>query len=305
MAVFDRELDELRLNIDCRALLEKEKWSLDAAQSTTRAAKYRDDKDRIVIVTHDGKAFFAPLEDNLAGDVFKLAQWLWGCNFGEMRRRLRPLAGVAPRLEQMRVSKPAKPQDLAAKWEGQPLPRSGSQGWRYMVAERALPLDTVKRAVAAGVLREGIYGTLWAAHRDASGVLTGYEMRGPQYKGFCNGGHKRLFWVGAIEDARRVCVSESWIDALSLAAIENWHSGTAYASTGGGYGPGTVEALAALVPKSARLVAATDEGEGGEILSRRLSKLAVEHGLAFSRRRPEAKDWNQQLQDLARVQTNG
>jgi hypothetical protein len=43
------------------------------------------------------------------------------------------------------------------------------------------------------------------------------------------------------------------------------------------------------------VVAATDRGTGGDLLAGQLEDLARRHGLPFQRRRPAAKDWNEQL----------
>lgn len=72
------------------------------------------------------------------------------------------------------------------------------------------------------MLREGIRGTCWALHWTGVREPCGWEMRGPQYKGFSKGGTKALFWVGDPLQARRVAVTESAIDALSRATIEGW-----------------------------------------------------------------------------------
>ena len=63
------------------------------------------------------------------------------------------------------------------------------------------------------------FGSLWAAHKDRAGLVTGWEERGPQWRGFATGGSKRLFQFGAT-NPKRLCVTEAAIDALSLAAIE-------------------------------------------------------------------------------------
>lgn len=90
-------------------------------------------------------------------------------------------------------------------------------------------------------------------------------------------------------------MTESAIDPLSLATIEGWPDGTAYLSTAGGFGPATARALRMLLPATARLVAVTDRGAGGERLADRLHELASTSCAAFSRLRPQAKDWNVQL----------
>src|SRR5262249_1893328 len=65
-------------------------------------------------------------------------------------------------------------------------------------------------------------------------LISGWEMRGPYYKGFLSGGSKGLFTFAAVgSDPKRLVVCESAIDALSLAAIEKYDTATAYLSTGG------------------------------------------------------------------------
>ena len=293
------ELDELRARVDCRAVLEAGGWELDAKESTRRAAKYRGGLGRIVIVSHEGKGWYDPLNDR-RGDVLALAQYVWGGNLGHARKALRPLAGIAPTMAPMRQSAPVVPIDAERDWNKARHLRAGSQGWRYLTEKRGLPVATVERAVQAGAMREGIYGTVWARHQAAEGQVTGWEMRGPGYKGFATGGTKTLFLIGTLATCNRVAVTESAIDALSLASIEGWPTGTLYVSTGGGYGPATARVLQAVLPGNARLVAATDQGDPGDLLANRLHELATASGAGFGRLRPEAKDWNEQLRELRR-----
>ena len=147
------------------------------------------------------------------------------------------------------------------------------------------------------MLHEGIYGTVWALHQHSDGLPCGWEMRGPTYKGFAKGGRKAVFRLGQPDGARRVAVTESFIDALSLAAIERWPETTLYISTGGGFGPETAALLGGLVPSTARLVAATDRGTGGELLAERLREVAAKTQVGFGRARPRCKDWNDQLRE--------
>ena len=37
---------------------------------------------------------------------------------------------------------------------------------------------------------------MWAAHTDAAGIVTGWEERGPEWRGFATGGAKVLFRLG-------------------------------------------------------------------------------------------------------------
>ena len=287
----DDELTELRARVNCRAVLERAGWTLDERESTRGAAKYRHGAGRIVIVTHEGRGWFDPVNGG-KGDVLALAQLVWGGTLGHARKSLRPLAGIAP-LPATTAAGETEPRQVAAIWERAALPRPASQAWRYLTEVRGLSADTIHRALAQGVLREGIYGTIWAAHQTALDVI-GWEMRGPNYKGFAKGGRKRLFRIGAATPAR-VAVTESAIDALSLAMIEDWREGTLYVSTGGGWGCEASDMLRSVLYDTARLVIATDRGSGGELMASRLADLAREWGVEAERLSPAAHDWNDQI----------
>jgi hypothetical protein len=171
--------------------------------------------------------------------------------------------------------------------------------WRYLRDERHIPEHVIRIAIAQNVLKEGPYGSMWAAHTDAIGVVTGWEERGVQWRGFASGGGKLLFRLGP-QQASRICVTEAAIDAMSLAAIENIRGDTLYASTGGGWSPATKAALRALGERpDGRLVAATDANPQGEVFVARLRELAGEIACDFERLKPAAEDWNAMLQDVA------
>ena len=140
---------------------------------------------------------------------------------------------------------------------------------------------------------------MWAAHQGDDGTVTGWEERGPEWRGFASGGGKVLFRFG-LEDAARICVTEAAIDAMSLAAIDRVRSDTLYVSTGGGWAPSTEAALRALIARpDMRLVAATDANPQGEAFVSRLRELAGEISCDFERLKPTAEDWNAMLQDVA------
>ncbi len=291
----DAELIELRERVDCRTVLERAGWQVDEVESTRRAAKYRRGPGEIIIVTHDGKGWFDPLADGARGDVVALAQRVWGGNLGHARKALRPLAGVVPLLRP--TSRPPTRGDAGdprAVWLRRSPPRPGSAAWRYLTEERGLPASLLEVVVRRGLVREGVRGTAWFLHR-VGGRPSGWEMRGPSFKGFLAGGAKGVFVFSESDVPSRVAVCEAAIDALSLAAIDGACADTAYVSTGGGWGDAGNAAIGQLLSKSRMVAAATDRGPGGDLLAGRLEDLARRHGISFERRRPAAKDWNEQL----------
>jgi hypothetical protein len=291
----DAELVELRERVDCRTVLERAGWQVDEGESSRRAAKYRRGAGEIIIVTHDGKGWFDPLAEGARGDVVALAQRVWGGNLGHARKALRPLAGIVPLLlPASRLRTRGDAADPRSVWLRRPRPRPGSAAWRYLTEERGLPVSLLEVVVRRDLVREGVRGTAWFLHC-VGGRPSGWEMRGPTFKGFLAGGAKGVFVFSRSDAPSRVAVCEAAIDALSLVAIDGDYDDTAYVSTGGGWGEAGSAAIAQFFTKARMVVAATDRGNGGDLLAGRLEDLARRYEIPFERRRPAVKDWNEQL----------
>lgn len=304
----DEEVERLRAGVSCATVLEKSGsgWTLDLRQSTRHALKYRRGPGKILIISHEGQGWWDPLSD-AKGDVFGLVQFLDGSlNFGEVRRVLRGLVGVAPRPPsfegQKHGKKPALPP--AQRWAARSRLHHGSSTWSYLTQTRALPARVLSVADAADALCEGPRGSAWFAHRDHEGHLTGIEMRGPSYRGFTRNGRKVLFRLPVGQGLiTRVAVCEAPIDAMSLAAIEHLQPGTLYLATGGGMGPDTIQAITLLLDQlrtqpCPHIAIATDDDTAGERYADRLKGLADRAGIAGERCLPPHghKDWNAFLQ---------
>jgi hypothetical protein len=96
--------------------------------------------------------------------------------------------------------------------------------------------------------RQRASGRAWFAHRDHDGQLTGIEICGPHYRGFSPGGTKTLFRLpGRLRTSTvpttRMVVTEAPIEAMSVAALEQFRADTLYVATAGGMGPGAIAAL--------------------------------------------------------------
>jgi len=313
MSKQDTEIEWLKASVNCAALLERlpPVWRLDRAESTRRSLKYRRGEGEIVIVNHDGRGWWDPLSE-AKGDIFTLVQHLDpGLTFPDACRVLHDFVGIAPAYPEMfrtrRTGAPGAP--IADRWERcRPLSR-GSPAWRYLAAQRGLPESVLLIARAADAVREGPRGSAWFAHRDNAGVLTGIEMRGPDYRNFSAGGGKALFRLpGALGSPPRVAVCEAAIDALSLAAIERCRPDTLYTATAGGMGPATVATLQRLLSALAAdpvgiLIAASDADIAGRRYAARLMDLAAEARVRFSAILPpdELNDWNDFLRARTRA----
>ncbi len=186
MSGHDAELEDLRAGVSCAVLLERlpPPWRLDKAASTRRCLKYRRRAGEVLIVNHDGHGWWDPMS-RAKGDVFALAQHLDpDLNFGQVRRLLRPFAGVSPTYPvlERRREKEAPLIPVAQRWARRGAMRRGSLAWNYLTGARALPEAIVLAAIRTGVLREGPHASAWFAHQDHAGRLTGIEMRGGSVK---------------------------------------------------------------------------------------------------------------------------
>ena len=100
---------------------------------------------------------------------------------------------------------------------------------------------------------------------------------------------------------RRLAIAEAPIDALSLAVLEDMRADTLYVATGGGMGPGTIEALTEILDQiaatsDAMVASAVDANTAGDRYATRHAELAADAGVPFARLRPpEGLDWNASL----------
>ncbi|ARM91115.1 hypothetical protein RHEC894_PC00080 (plasmid) [Rhizobium sp. CIAT894] len=295
------ELEELKDKVSCAAVLDKAGFVIDLKESTRRAVKCRR-AGEIIIIIHEGKGWFDPLSD-AKGDVFSLVKHLAGVSFADGLHHVADLIGYEPTFPQWQrpdrgvMPSPAVP----ARWRLRRPPWPGSLTWQYLTGERLLSFAAVRDAIRQDRLREGPYGSMWAAHVDNIGGVTGWEERGLDWRGFASGGAKVLFRLGQ-SDAARVCIAEAAIDAMSLAEIERRsadgpHLSTLYASTGGGWSPSTEAAIRELAGRpDTLLIAATDNNGQGNAYARRIRVIADEAGCGYERLRPVGDDWNEDLQ---------
>ena len=308
MSGYDTELDQLRAGVSCAALLERlqPSWLLDREGSTPRCLKYRRGAGEVLIINHGGRGWWDPMSD-AKGDVFSLTQRLDPrLNFGQVRKLLRGMVDLKPSHPEIERG-PAKPDKPAVPvtqlWARRRRLSRGSATWGYLTGERALPPAVLQAVDLFDAVREGPHGSAWFAHRDHAGLLTGIDMRGPDWRGFSQASDKSLFRLpGGTGRLVRLAVCEAPIDALSLAALEALRADTLYLATTGGMGPLTLACLDQLLlglagQPDAVLVAATDADAAGERHARRLAERAEAAGVRWERLIPPGgqNDWNDAL----------
>jgi hypothetical protein len=293
------EIEALRAKVSCEVVLQQAGYEIDLKESTRRAVKYRQGGN-IIIVTHVGRGWFDPLSDG-KGDVFGLVMFLEKTSFTSAADAVASLVGFQSSQPEWRSRRPsASNQGIGERWKRRRTPSPGSEGWRYLCLARRIPASIIQQSIRERILREGPFGSMWAAHVDSEGRVIGWEERGPDWRGFSTGGSKTLFRLGP-SGASRLCVTEAAIDAMSLAALEGPREQTLYLSTGGGWSPATDTVLGVLARRAGlTLVAATDANSQGDAYADRLRVIAEAAGCDWQRLRPTADDWNEVLQNRVR-----
>ena len=176
----------MREKVGCAALLEKEGWKVDIKESTRRAIKYRRDS-RIVIVIHDGRGWFDPLS-TAKGDVFSLAEHLGAGGFTDAYD-VSLMSSASSERTGLATSCQAEGGWLhAVRWRRRFGPLPGSPTWRYLTDERRIP-----DRIIAGIVALGHFGRVRMAAcgrrtQIPADTVTGWEERGPSWRGFATGG---------------------------------------------------------------------------------------------------------------------
>ena len=288
------DIERLREQVSCAVALEQAGFAIDLKESTRRAVKFRR-RGEIIIVTHEGRGWFDPLSDR-KGDIFALIGLLQPGNFQATLAAVEALAGVQPLYPTWRArTSRGTAADISTRWVARPLLCQGARAHHYLSRIRAIPRRVLQHAIDARLIRQGPSGSAWFAHQDNDGRISGWEERGPVWRGFSTGGAKTLFRFGNSVGGR-LCVTEAAIDALSLSALEGRRDDTLYASTAGGWSPATESAVTLLAGDLDLVVAATDSNSQGEAYADRLRQIASSLDCGFQRLRPNAGDWNEDLQ---------
>jgi Protein of unknown function (DUF3991)/Toprim-like len=302
----DLEIEQLKAGVNCAALLERLPpfWRLDRKESTRHCLKYRRGEGEILIVNHEGRGWWDPQSDR-KGDAFSLVQYLDPTlNFGQARQVLRQFTGLAPAFPECLPRRHRRLPEIPIpeRWASRARLQPRSPAWRYLNRARFLPVAVLHAAIAADMIREGAYGSAWFVHRDDDGDPSHVEIRGPGFRSALAGGRKTLFRLDGGPQPIRLALAEAPIDALSLAAWEEIRADTIYAASGGGMGPGTIDAICTILHRlagiaGAELASAADADRAGERYAAWHEALANSAGVPFTRLAPpvENGDWNDAL----------
>jgi conjugative relaxase-like TrwC/TraI family protein len=225
-----------------------EKWS--GGEAAHVAFGERD----VVAIAHKDGWIWSPKQGGKGGGIYDLVARVKSLSYGEalhwLRQELRterPRSTAAPSAiakEKGGVG-PAHVLDEQTRrrflgwWEN--LKTIGDQAQRWLVERRAIPADVLAmfsanvRGELSGPKAQNRFGSAFA-HRDEDLRLTTIARRGPDgFNRYAAGGLRGLFQAGDLSRPRRVYVTETAIDSLSLFVFDRQPASAALLATDGSF----------------------------------------------------------------------
>jgi hypothetical protein len=271
-------------------------------QASGRSARLKKDGDIIIVArSTDGHyTYFSPLDDKDNGTIIDLVQRRRQLSLGELRRELRQWRGESP---QPPSSLPVlRPESHELSLDDRVRLRRRLHYLtpttdHSLLLKRDIPSIVLASERFLGTILADNRGNILFPHKDDHG-LSGFEIRSTGFKGFSRG--EKALWISNRlpgDDAILVC--ESPIDALSYHALYN-RPHTQYASTAGGWGPRTGEALLRALERLSghrTVLLGFDNDEQGRRYAEKCRQLVEPAGATILEALPPnpGMDWNDAL----------
>lgn len=286
------ELERFKVDINLPDYLARQGYEVDKKTSSKDSVCMRSSNEKLIITT-DSQGhgiYFDVKDDSNKGSIIDFVQKHQGLNLGQVRKELRPILGIQDPVSE-RVYKP------------KPITRDHTQVIHSF--KRMEEVTSHKYLESRGV--DNLSDDRFTVMKDPRGnaifphykdnMLTGYELKNQGFTGFSKGGEKALYVTNNIDKASKVYITESAIDALSLAKSQP-DPEAAYVSVGGSMSPAQKEELKRLLDDK-ETVLAVDNDKGGDTIAQDIANTLNKD---LSRIKPVSKDWNQDLQNTIQQQ---
>lgn len=225
-------------------------------------------KEKIVITkAADGHfQFFSYSDPSHCGTVIDWVQRRFSVNLGKARQIIREFQATAPSSPPT-VHLALEPSErdcgavMAAYWDTEDLP-SGQHG--YLNNARQVDCGVLAGERLAGRVRSDRWGNAVFLH-EVRGEISGFEMRGSDYKGYAAGGVKGLWRSNVFPGDETLVIAESAITAISYHALNpNRHA--RFYSTAGNISPLQRELITEAVTNLGPgvIIVAADHDQGGD-----------------------------------------
>ena len=302
----DDELQRFKTDIDLISYCAGCGFEIDQSESSRTSTIMRRGPQKSgekigVAIDTDGHWVYSDLRnDGKGGSIIDFVQHTQGLNLGQVRKELRSAAGIINDIPI--AQRPKRPERSTASRQAVQhayLKTQVTNGRHdYLQNVRGINSDILKDPRFNGLVKIYERGNAIFPHYDEKGI-SGYEIRGQDFKGFSKHGEKSIWCSVNVKTAQEVIFVEGAINALSHAQL-NPNLNAAYISIGGQMSPHQRElvayAMARVHERGASIVLATDRDEAGEKHAQALRELAPAAATLYREAPQQAGDWNEQLQ---------
>ena len=297
----DEELEGFKQNISLPDLAASFGYFVDPKESSRSSLVMKHlNGDKLIIATDtDGHGVFFSVKTTASGSVIDFVMEQKSVNLGRARQFLRAYSPSSsfPTGQNKLIPKPQPISHdraaLVAQWH-----RFKPCNPSYLIS-RGLQPEII--SIFAGRIRTDERGNTVFRHDDTTG-LCGWEIKNNGFTGYSSGGKKGLFAVraGLMPETQPPCclvLAESGIDALSYFQLSP--EPALVLAFGGGLSPEQDELLRHVLTKyeNSRIIAATDNDKQGEAFFDLIKSIRPD----TIRKRPEGKDFNDDLQTYAKT----
>lgn len=299
----DDELQRFKTDIDLISYCAGCGFEIDQSESSRTSTIMRRGGEKIgVAIDTDGHWVYSDLRnDGKGGSIIDFVQHTQKLNLGQVRKELRSAAGIINDIPI--AQRPKRPERSTASRQAVQhayLKTHVTNGRHaYLQNVRGIDSDILKDPRFNGMIKIDDRGNAIFPHYDENG-LSGYEIRGRDFKGFSKHGEKSIWCSANVRTAKEVIFVEGAINALSHAQL-NPHLNAAYISIAGQMSDHQRELVAYAMSRAhergAAIVLATDSDEAGEAHAQALRDLAPAAAALYRDTPPRAgMDWNELLQ---------
>ena len=303
----DDELQRFKTDIDLISYCAGCGFEIDQSESSRTSTIMRRGPQKSgekigVAIDKDGHWVYSDLRnDGKGGSIIDFVQHTQGLNLGQVRKELRSAAGIINDIPI--AQRPKRPERSTASRQAVQhayLKTQVTNGRHdYLQNVRGINSDILKDPRFNGMVKIDERGNAIFPHYDEKGI-SGYEIRGQDFKGFSKHGEKSIWCSVNVKTAQEVIFVEGAINALSHAQL-NPNLNAAYISIAGQMSDHQRELVAYAMSRAhergAAIVLATDSDEAGEAHAQALRDLAPAAAALYRDTPPRAgMDWNELLQ---------
>lgn len=315
------ELETFKSQINLVEYALSQGYSVDpnrTSQNSTYLRHNGTDERLVVATSAQGHGIYFTIgSEGDNGTIIDFVQNKQGLNLGQVRKTLRPFAGLSQptaavkSVREVIAGDPtvyAKPRPVAdAQLRLERLKADYVSLKPYSsnyLSERGLSAETLQHF--SKQIKQDERSNACFLHRNAAGGVIGWEKKNKGFTGFSSCGTKGLFVQKADEAAKteNMIIFESAIDAMSFHQLD-YNSADEYVAVGGAPSSEQLDMLLSVIKQRyAHVSIALDNDEAGQALIEKLSVLFDNNAIPYDVINPNSKDWNDDLMNNTQKQEN-